>query len=240
MKWLKHNKWILIPLGIVMSIAVFLTVKNEKDWKTDFVCFSSQISYSSENYVPQPANNILYEWQKANESVETEEDIYYINVVLTSDRAERIYAYNKKSGETRLVYETRADDEDSIRKFNTNGSKLILFMNNDKVKIVDILTQFERQLSVPKYRCISVVGQDLIYNKTDGSVWRQNIRSGECEQIEGINANIFVVDEEYIYYEDNDNGGYISIYDIKSKSIKRTDTERKAGFFKGENGVEYR
>lgn len=64
-----------------------------------------------------------------------------------------------------------------------------------------------------------------------------NLKTGHTECVDGIKTFRFALYEGKIYYADEDNHGYVSIFDIGTGKIERTDEEVVFGFFIGEDGI---
>lgn len=232
LKFLK--KYIIATLVIVGIMAATLTmyfIHEENGWKEDFASFSSNIMRYEVDYQLQPANNQLYEIQIPNEGIETDDYIYYRNIQTLKDSGDKIYRYNKRTKETELVYVAKYSVEKSIIKFTANDSKLILIYS-DEVVVVDMFTGVENRKPLPDYVHIAVVGQDILYNLEDRSMWRQDIRTGNRQCIEDIETTNFVADETYIYYEDSGlRSGYVSLYNQRTGTITETDVFLQGDFY---------
>lgn len=234
MKIKNIKKYIIAAIVIVGIFTVALMmyfIHEENGWKEDFASFSSNIMKYEVDYQTQPANNQLYEIQIPNEGIETDDYIYYRNMQTLRESGDKIYRYNKDTKETELVYVAEYSIDKSIFKFTTNDNKLILIYSNEVV-VVDMFTGIENRKYIPKYMHIAVVGQDILYNLSDGSMWRQDIRTGKRECIDEIKTMNFVADDTYIYYKDSGvRAGYVSLYNQKTGVITKTDVFLEGDFY---------
>lgn len=219
----KCGKGILIFVCLISFVAIGIYVYNEKAWEADFATVSAGISYPEVNYIPQPPGSKINEKQLPNQFIQCGNELFYSTDVLAEYSANKIYAYNTKTKETRFIYATQVDDENGIYKFSTNGSKLILIYYKGEVSVVDLFTQIERKLDVQKFQDAAIYGHELIYLRANGSIWRQNLRSGKATKLEGVNAKSLTVYKGVIYYEDVDNGNCISKYIMDTGEIIKTD-----------------
>lgn len=237
MKWLK---WIIAAVAVTGIIVLVCCVKYERDWEKDFSEYSSGLLRGQAYYVFQPVANMINEEQMLIGQSESEESIYYYSMVNNGDSEYRVYSFDKKKQETELIYEIPVREENGILAgVSSNGRKLILNFNN-RIVLVDLLTQTEKKLYSEGNDYIAVYGQDLLCLDKEGKgvIYRQNLKTGEIGIIDGINASKFALYEDCIYYVDEDNEGYVSIYNMKTGESERTTEKTTFGFFIGEDGIE--
>ncbi len=231
----KYKKYIIgamIIICLVLIIGAIYFIYEENTWNEEFVTISSGLGHREGMLEEQPATNKLYESQVYNSSVETKNHIYYLTEVTLSEYYNKIYRYNKQTKETELVYATNPGSSSTIRRFTTNGSKLILAFYDCSISVVDIATQVESKIDIPEFKDFAVVGQEIIYNLADGTVWRQNIRTGKSVCIEKVCTDCFVADDEYIYYKDTGSrAGFVSQYSLFEDCVIETDSFLFNGFF---------
>ncbi|MEE1517309.1 MAG: hypothetical protein UF228_06895 [Lachnospiraceae bacterium] len=223
MKMKKYIIGIAILTCLLALLGIGIYVYNEKAWEPDFATSSTGVSFAGENYIPQPPGSKLNEIQFPNQLIQCGDELYYKTGVITEFDTNKIYAYNTKTKETRFIYATKEEDERSLHRFSTNGRKLVLIYNEGEVSVVDLFTQIESSLKVQKFQEAAVYGHEFIYMMTDGSIWRQNLRSDKATKLEGVNAKSMTVYKGVVYYEDVDNGNCISKYNMDKGEIIKTD-----------------
>lgn len=234
---MKRLRWILPVVAIIVLMVLLCSIKYRLDWESDFSEYSSGLFREQAYYVSQPVSNMINEEQMPLGQSETEEMLYYFTMVKTGDSEYRVYAYDKDKQETELVYETPATDEHEVLAgVSSNGRKLLLRYNN-RIVLVDLFTQSGKVLFENINDYIAVYGQELLYLDKEGLVYSYNLKTGHTECIDGIKTFRFALYEGKIYYADEDNHGYVSIYDIDTGKIERTDEEVVFGFFIGEDGI---
>ena len=172
----------IIPIVAILSVVtVFLVIKNQKDWETDFAQYSTRMLLAETNYVEHPAYNMIGEAQFLIGQTENEYEKYYFTQLTNTHDVSRIYSYNKENKETKLLYEVKNNLEWGMLCFvSGNGKKLVLDYT-DRVVLVDIDTQISKVIFSGRKDSSAINGQTLYYSDANGNIYAIDLKSNDIQ-----------------------------------------------------------
>lgn len=237
MKWIK---WIIPIVAILSVVTVFLVIKNQKNWENNFAPYSIRMLLPGTNYVEQPVHNMIGEQQFMIGQTENEYEKYYFTELTDNHEVSRIYSYNKKNKETKLIYEVRNDSEWGMLCFvSGNGEKLVLDYSN-RIVLVDIDTQISKEIFSGRKESSAVAGQTLYYSDANGNIYSVNLKNNDRQEINGIKATVFVIHDNLIYFLDLNNNGCATTYNLSTGEIISLNEYPMIGFGLKDGKIEFR
>lgn len=197
MKWVK---WIIPIMAISLVVTCVCVNKHKKDWENDFAPYSIRMLLPETNYVEQPAYNMIGEEQFLIGQTENEYEKYYFTELTDKNNVARVYSYDKKSKETKLIYEIVNETEWGMLSFvSGNGEKLVLDYSN-RIVLVDIDTQISKEIFSGTRESSAILGQILYYSDINGNLYSVNLKNNDRHKINGIKATVFVIHNNLIYF----------------------------------------
>ena len=218
MKWIK---WIIPIVAISLVVTFVCVIKHKKDWENDFAPYSIRMLLPGTNYVEQPAYNMIDEEQFLIGQTENEYEMYYYTELTDKNNVARVYSYDKKNKETKLIHEVVNESEWGMLGFvSGNGEKLVLDYAN-RIVLVDIDTQISKEIFSGRKESSAIA---------NGNIYSVNLKNNDRQEIKGIKATVFVIYDNLIYFLDLNNNGCATTYNLSTGEIISLNEYPMIGF----------